>query len=222
MSWLIGGGPVMIPLLICSVIALAVVIERALCLGKNRIIRPELVRLIHDVKDISDVPRAFSRCQHVRGPFANIVKHVLTNLHLSWEEKLHEIQIAGREETKVLERNLVLLEIVAAVSPLLGLLGTVIGLDSIFATIGKTGLGDPSAFSHGIAQALRTTIMGLSIAIPSMIAFSFYDRRVGNFVNEMERFSTILLNKLYASKARQEKERPEGVKLQDRYPSHEG
>lgn len=211
MGWFIGGGPMMIPLLICSVISLAVIIDRSLSLGRKRIIRPDLVRLIHDVKDVNDVPRAFARCQRIRGPFANIIKHVLINLHLSWEEKLHEIQIAGREEAKTLERNLILLEIVAAISPLFGLLGTVIGLDAIFETIAVTGLGEPRAFSHGIAQALRTTIMGLGIAIPSMVAFGFFDRRVDNFVHEMERLSTVLVNKLYASKARQEKGHFEGI-----------
>ncbi|MFQ5956537.1 MAG: MotA/TolQ/ExbB proton channel family protein [Candidatus Brocadiales bacterium] len=217
MNWLIGGGPIMIPLLICSVISLAVIIDRALSLRKRRIIRPELVRLVHEVKDVNDVPRAFSRCQHVRGPFANIIKHVLMNLHLSWEEKVHEIQIAGREEAKVLERNLVLLEIVAAVAPLFGLLGTVIGLDQIFEAVAVAGLGEPKAFSHGIAQALRTTIMGLCIAIPSMIAFGFFDRRVDSCVREMEKLSTILLNKLYASRVRPAEGRLEGIRLRD-YP----
>ncbi len=220
MSWLIGGGPIMIPLLICSVISLAVIIDRSLSLGRRRVIRPELIKVIRDVKDASDVPKAFARCQHFRGPFANIIKHVLVNLHLSWEEKIHEIQIAGREETKVLERNLVLLEIVAAVSPLLGLLGTVIGLDMIFGTIATTGLGEPKAFSHGIAQALRTTIMGLSIAIPSMIAYGFFDRRISNFVNEMERHSTVLLNKLYAAKMQEKPRPPATARVQDYYPEN--
>lgn len=207
----------MIPLLICSVISLAVIIDRALSLRRNHIIRPDLVRLVHEVKDTSDVPRAFSRCQHIRGPFANIIKHVLINLHLSWEEKLHEIQTAGREEAKALERNLILLEIVAAIAPLFGLLGTVIGLDQIFEAVAVTGLGEPRAFSHGIAQALRTTIMGLSIAIPSMIAFGIFDRRVDGFVREMEKLSTVLLNKLYAARARPEEGRLEGIRLRD-YP----
>ncbi len=217
MSWLIGGGPVMIPLLICSVISLAVIIDRALCLRRKRIIRPELVRLVIEVKDVNDVPKALSRCQHIRGPFAGIIKHVLINLHLSWEEKLHEIQIAGREEARVLERNLVLLEIIAAISPLFGLLGTVIGLDQIFEAVAIAGLGEPKVFSHGIAQALRTTIMGLAIAIPSMIAFSFFDRRVDRIVREMEKLSIVLLNKLYASRARPEEGQLEGIRLRG-YP----
>ncbi|HLA37190.1 MAG TPA: hypothetical protein VJZ02_01865, partial [Candidatus Brocadiales bacterium] len=100
MQWIVGGGPVMYPLLICSVVALAVIIERALSLRKRQVIRPELVRLIQDIRDVGDVPMAFSKCQVIKGPFSNIIKHTLVNMHLSWEEKLHEIQVAGKEEAK--------------------------------------------------------------------------------------------------------------------------
>jgi biopolymer transport protein ExbB len=196
----------MIPLLICSVIAVAVIIERAISLRRGRIIKPELVRLVQEIRDVGDVPVAFSKCQMVRGPFANLIKHVLINLHLSWEEKLHEIEVAGKEEAKTLERNLVLLEIIAGVAPLLGLLGTVMGLNNIFGVIAERGVGDPKFFSGGIYMALRTTILGLSIAIPSMVASSLFDRKVDGLVNDMERLSTILLNKLYSSKVGGEKE----------------
>lgn len=205
MQWIIGGGPVMYPLLICSVICLAVIIERAIGLRKRRVIRPELVRLIHEIRDIRDAPVAFSKCQVIKGPFSTIIKNTLVNLHLSWEEKLHEIEVTGREEAKNLERNINILWTLAAVGPLMGLFGTITGLDTIFEAIGISGLGDPKVFSYGLAQALRTTVMGMAIAIPATIAASFFDQRVDDITNEMERFSTILLNKLYASKARMER-----------------
>ncbi|HHT9119191.1 MAG TPA: MotA/TolQ/ExbB proton channel family protein [Candidatus Hypogeohydataceae bacterium YC41] len=205
MQWIIEGGFVMYPLLMCSVIALAVIIERAISLRRKHVIKPELVRLIQDIRDVGDVPMAFSKCQVIKGPFSNVIKHTLINLHLSWEEKLHEIQVAGREEAKYLEKNLNVLEILASVSPLLGLLGTILGLDKIFEVIAQVGLGEPKVFSGGIAQALRTTILGLTIAIPTSVAASFFDRKVDSMVNEMERLSTILLNKLYASKVRMER-----------------
>ncbi len=195
----------MYPLLICSVIALAVIIESAISLRRKRIIRPELVRLIHDIRDIGDVPMGFSKCQVIRGPFSNVIKHTLMNLHLSWEEKLHEIQVAGKEEAKYLERNISILEIIASIAPLLGLFGTVLGLDEIFEVIASVGLGEPKAFSYGIAEALRTTILGLAIAIPTSIAASFFDKKVDSMINEMERLSTVLLNKLYASRVRMER-----------------
>lgn len=215
MQWIVGGGPVMYPLLICSVICLAVIIERAIGLRKRRIIRPELVRLIHEIRDLGDVPAAFSKCQVIRGPFSNIIKSTLLNLHLSWEEKLHEIEVLGREESRNLERNINILWTLAAIGPLLGLFGTISGLDTIFETIGIAGLGDPKIFSSGLAQALRTTIMGIGIAIPATIAASFFDQRVDDMTNEMERLSTILLNKLYASKSRMER----GEELKFRGPS---
>ena len=205
MQWILGGGPVMYPLLICSVVALAVIIERALSLRRRQVIRPELVRLIQDIRDVGDVPMAFSKCQVIKGPFSNIIKHTLVNMHLSWEEKLHEIQVAGKEEAKRLERNLNILEIIASIAPLLGLFGTVLGLDEIFGVMATVGLGDPKSFSGGIAQALRTTILGLAIAMPASIAAGIFDTKVDSMVGEMERLSTILLNKLYASKVRMER-----------------
>ncbi|HHT9140166.1 MAG TPA: MotA/TolQ/ExbB proton channel family protein [Candidatus Tripitaka californicus] len=205
MQWIVGGGPVMYPLLICSVVALAVIIERALSLSKKQVIRPELVRLIQDIRDVGDVPMAFSKCQVIKGPFSNIIKHTLVNMHLSWEEKLHEIQVAGKEEAKRLERNLNILEIIASIAPLLGLFGTVLGLDEIFGVMATVGLGDPKSFSGGIAQALRTTILGLAIAMPTSIAAGVFDRKVDSMVSDMERLSTVLLNKLYASKVRMER-----------------
>jgi biopolymer transport protein ExbB len=195
----------MYPLLFCSVICLAVIIERAISLRKRRVIKPELARLIHDIRDVGDVPMAFSKCQVMKGPFSTIIKNTLINLHLSWEEKLHEIEVTGREEARSLERNNNILWTLAAIGPLLGLFGTITGLDAIFEAIGISGLGDPKVFSYGLAQALRTTIMGMGIAIPATIAASFFDQRVDDMTNEMERFSTILLNKLYASKARKER-----------------
>lgn len=205
MQWIVGGGPVMYPLLICSVVALAVIIERALSLRRRQVIRPELVRLIQDIRDVGDVPMAFSKCQVIKGPFSNIIKHTLVNMHLSWEEKLHEIQVAGKEEAKRLERNLNILEIIASIAPLLGLFGTVLGLDEIFGVMASVGLGDPKSFSGGIAQALRTTILGLAIAMPASIAAGVFDSKVDSMVGEMERLSTVLLNKLYASKVRMER-----------------
>lgn len=204
----------MIPLLICSVIALAVIIERLINLRRSRVIRPELVKTIQEIKDAADVPMAFSRCQVIPGPFSNVIKHVLINLHLSWEEKLHEIQVTGKEEAKTLERNLIILEIVATIAPLLGLLGTIMGLNNIFGVIADKGMGEPRIFSYGIYQALRTTILGLAIAIPAMVASSLFDRKVDSLVNDMERLSTILLNKLYSSRVRKEKvDRLEEIKF---------
>jgi len=199
LEWLAGGGPIMIPLFICSVLALAVILERAINIRKDRIIRPELVDVINAIRGPEDVQIVFARCNAIKGPFSNIIKRTISNNHLSREEKVLDIQVAGRQEARSLERMLIVLEVVTAIAPLLGLLGTVLGMSQVFDVISEVGLGQTKAFSGGIAQALRTTIIGLSVAIPSLIAYSSFDRKVDNLILEMEKYSMLLLNKLYST-----------------------
>lgn len=198
MGWLAGGGPIMIPLFICSVLALAVILESAINLRRNRIISPEQIEVINAVKDQEDIQIVYNKCNAIKGPFSNIIRRAITNNHLTREEKILDIQAAGRQEARVLERRLTILEIITAVAPLLGLLGTVLGMSQVFDVISEIGLGQTKAFSGGIAQALRTTIIGLSVAIPSLIAYSSFDRKVDSLILEMEKYSMLLLNKLYS------------------------
>ena len=158
MEWILGGGPVMIPLLLCSVLALAIIIERAINLRRNKILKPEIIQTIEAIHSPKDIPFAISKCEVLSGPFSNLLKRILTNNHLSREEKFIEIQAAGRQEMKALEKRLLVLEVITAVAPLLGLLGTVLGLENIFGIISELGLGQAKAFSGGLAEAIRTTV----------------------------------------------------------------
>jgi len=187
----------MIPLLICSVLALAVIIERAINLRRDKILRPEIIKTIETIRGPEDIPYAISKCEVIPGPFSNLLRRILVNNHLTREEKFIDIQAAGRQETKALEKRLLVLEIITAVAPLLGLLGTVLGLENIFGIISELGLGQARAFSGGLAEAIRTTVFGLFIAIPSLVAYSYFDKKVDTFVLEMEEYSTYILNKLY-------------------------
>ncbi len=197
MEWLIGGGPVMIPLLICSVLALAVIIERAINLRRNKVLKPEIIQTIKSIRGPDDVPFAISKCEVIQGPFSNLLRRILINNHLTREEKFIDIQAAGRQGTKELEKRLLTLEVITAVAPLLGLLGTVLGLETIFGIVSELGLGQAKAFSGGLAEAIRTTVFGLFIAIPSLVAYSYFDKKVDTFVLEMEDYSMHLLNILY-------------------------
>ena len=199
MEWLMGGGPIMVPIFICSVIALAVILERIVSLRKSRIMRSELIEVIEAVRGPEDIPIIYNRCNAIQGPFSNIIKRTISNTHLSREEKVLDIQATGRQEARALERMLVVLEIITAITPLLGLLGTVLGMSQVFDVISEVGLGQTKAFSGGIAQALRTTIIGLGVAIPSLIAYSSFDKKVDNLVLEMEKYSMSLLNKIYSA-----------------------
>lgn len=195
----------MIPLLICSVLALAVIIERAINLRRDKILKPEIIQTIKTIRSQQDIPVAISKCEVISGPFSNLLRRILTNNHLTREEKYVDIQAAGRQETKSLEKRLLVLEVITAVAPLLGLLGTVLGLEDIFGIISELGLGQAKAFSAGLAQAIRTTVFGLFIAIPSLVAYSYFDKKVDTFVLEMEEYSMLILNKLYPAQDSQTK-----------------
>ena len=193
----------MIPLFICSILAVAVCLERIISLRRNRIVRPEIVDAIDAFTGLDDVRTIYDTCETIRGPFSNIIKRALMNSHLSREEKVLDIQATGRQEARALERMLIVLEVITAVAPLLGLLGTVLGMSQVFDVISEVGLGQTKAFSGGIAQALRTTIIGLTVAIPTLIAYSIFDKKVDNLILEMEKYSMLLLNKIYSRELNQ-------------------
>lgn len=95
MEWLMGGGPIMIPILICSVIALAVVMERIVSLRRSCIMRPELIEVIDAIRGPEDIQVIYNRCNVIKGPFSNIIKRAISNAHLSREEKVLDIQATG-------------------------------------------------------------------------------------------------------------------------------
>ncbi len=199
MVWLLEAGPIMFLLLGCSVLALAVIIEKAISLRKNNVLRPEIIQTIEAIRGHEDIPFAISKCEVIPGPFSNLLKRILANIHLPREEKLFEIQAAGRQEITMLEKRLWILEVIYAIAPLLGLLGTVMGLENIFGVISELGLGHAKAFSGGLAVAIRNTAVGLFVAIPSLIAYSYFDKKVDAFALEMEEYALNLVNKLHAS-----------------------
>lgn len=200
MEWLLGAGPIMIPLLVCSVFSLAIIMERSINLRKSKVLKPEIIQTIEAIKSPKDIPFAISKCEVIEGPFSNLLRRILSNNHLTREEKFIDIQAMGRQETRVLEKRLWLLEVITAIAPLLGLLGTVLGLEDIFAIISELGLGHAKAFAGGLAVAIRTTVFGLCIAIPSLVAYNYFDRKVDGYVREIEEYSLTILNKLYPPK----------------------
>lgn len=199
MEWLLGGGIIMIPLLFCSVLSLAVIIERAFNLRRNKILKPEIIQTLEAIRSQEDIPFAISKCEVISGPFSNLLRRILTNNNLTREEKYIDIQASGRQEAKDLEKRLWILEVITAVAPLLGLLGTVLGLEDIFGIISDLGLGHAKAFAGGLSEAIRTTVFGLFIAIPSLIAHSYFNKKVDTFTIEMEEYSMHILNILYPS-----------------------
>lgn len=193
---ILRGGPIMVPLGLCSVLAMAIVLERTLFLRKSRIIRPEVLRVIDSIQAVKDVGMAVALCQQNRGVFANIVRVGLECVQQQRAEIKEALEDQGRQEVRKLERGMVVLETVAGIAPMLGLLGTVLGMRDVFDVISVEGVGGAMSLSAGIAQALITTIFGLSIGIVALVFFNFFTTRAESIIADIEMYSTSLVRKL--------------------------
>ncbi|MFC2141255.1 MotA/TolQ/ExbB proton channel family protein [Acidobacteriota bacterium] len=189
------GGFVMYPLLLCSIAALAIVIEKIVTLRRKKVIIPEVVNVLDNIKGTGDIGLALSICEKHQGPFANIIRTGLVNRELPREELKEVLSDQGRQEVQYLERGLVILETIAAIAPLLGLLGTVIGILKVFDVIAVMGVGQATALSGGISEALITTIFGLSVGIPAVVVFNLFANKAERLILEIEKYSALLLAK---------------------------
>jgi len=193
---LVKGGIMMIPLLLTSIVGLAVFIERALFLRRRRILRKDILTLILSIENPSEVEKALNEMKKNDGPFINIIRVGIDNRKRTKEEIRESILDQGRQEARKLERGLTILETIAGIAPLMGLLGTVLGMIKVFRVISEQGLGQTQALSSGISEALITTVVGLFIAIPALVSFNYFTHKVEDIVLEIEKYSGQLLNKL--------------------------
>lgn len=185
----------MIPILFCSMVSLAVIIERAFSLRSGRVLPPALLEeLARSGRPLEELA---GKVKNGRGVLARVLADGLENRSAGMEQNREVLQAAGKAAGSRLERGLTLLEIVAVISPLLGLLGTVIGMVQVFDVISQIGAGHARALSGGISQALISTIAGLVVAIPALIAHSIYSRRVDKLLMGIEAAVSRLLLRLY-------------------------
>lgn len=193
----LAGGLLMYPLLGAYLLTAALIIERALNLRESRVLNQSIVDRVTDLVDTGRPERAILACRTHPCIFTNIV---IAGLEISGKGEMRAkeaIEDAGRHETVKLKRYLNALGTIAAVAPLVGLLGTVTGMILVFRTIAETGGGQAVALSTGIFQALITTATGLSVAIPALIAHNFFQEKVERIVTELERVSLRALYGLY-------------------------
>ena len=186
----------MIPLVVCSITVVAIVIERSISLKRKRVLIPEVISVIETIKKPEDIHLAVSICQKNEGPFAHIVQVGLENMNLPNGELTGLVSEQGRQEVRSLEKGLVILETVAGIAPLLGLLGTVLGMIKVFTVVSQQGVGQAQALSGGISEALLTTVAGLSIGIPALVVFNYFTNKVENLMMDIEKFSSRLIRKL--------------------------
>ncbi len=179
-----AGGWLMVPLAICSVAALAIILERAWALRRGRVLHPDVLDLVSSTRSPSP-GEALALCRRTPGAFARVIETLLAAHHRGQSHVLEAVNAAGRAQLIRLERGLVLLEIIAGIAPLLGLMGTVLGMVIVFEAISAEGLGDPQVLADGISRALVTTVAGLGVAIPALAFHSWFAKRVDDYADEM-------------------------------------
>jgi biopolymer transport protein ExbB len=196
-EFFLRGGFFMILLLALSVLAGTVILLRAAALRESRVMPPELEEAIERVQpgdSLEGVKRAVREHPSPLGRIIGVCLH-----HLNWprQENIEAVQVRARHEVVGMESGLSVLEVTTGVAPLLGLLGTLSGLVSVFANLGEGGTGDPIAVARGISEALNTTIVGLAVAAPSLVAHNYFQRKLETMAVSMEGLVADLLAKCY-------------------------
>jgi biopolymer transport protein ExbB len=199
---ILAGRYMMIPIALCSLVGVAVFLERLLVLRHKRIVVPEIASAVETLPRASDFSVAYAVCDRHPGPFANVIRAGLDHAGNEWEITRDVLQEVGRQESVRLTRNLRILETIAAVAPLLGLLGTVVGMIRVFAAIGKVGLGNPEVLSSGISEAMVTTAAGLIVAIPALVSHNWLEGRANAIIFDIEVYATKVLDTMRARRDR--------------------
>jgi biopolymer transport protein ExbB len=194
LEFVVKGGPVMVPLLLCSVISLSIIVERCLSLRRNRILKYDVLQRIEELLRDRKIPEASTLCKRYPSSMTRILLAAILNHDKSRQEIKEIIEDAGRQEVPVLERYLTILGTIASIAVLLGLLGTVTGMIRTFNSIAALGYGHPEALASGISEALVATATGLTIAIPTLILYNIFTSKVDSLVIEMEKNSLRMLS----------------------------
>jgi biopolymer transport protein ExbB len=181
------GGLVMWPILLCSLITVAVIIEKYIMLSKSNIDPKQLMIKIRSSLSRNDIPGAVDACTKVKAPVANILKHGVVNYKYGQQAVKEAIELAGKEEIFHLEKRLSVLANMAGTAPMLGFLGTVTGMIAVFHTIEQLGGNvNPSILAAGIWEAMLTTAFGLIVGIPALYFYNYFVAKVNRFVFEIE------------------------------------
>lgn len=196
-----AGGWLMLPIIACSIISLAIVIERFWTLNPKRVLPRKLVNQIWQLHQKGQLSSQWVQKMRVSSPLGRVLASGLMNASSSRVVMKESIEETGRHVAQGLERYLNTLGTIAAITPLLGLLGTVIGMIKVFSVITAVGVGDPGELAGGISQALVTTAAGISVAIPTLIFYRYFRGRVNRLVVGMEEEAIRLVEVMHGERA---------------------
>jgi biopolymer transport protein ExbB len=197
-----AGGWLMAPISLCAIIAMGIILERFWTLQQKRVIPEDLTAKVWGWVKKDALDQHQIQTLHQGSPLGQILAAGLINRNREREVMKDSIEDTGRHVVHELERYLDTLGTVAAITPLLGLLGTVIGMIKVFAAITTHGVGNPTVLAGGIAEALITTAAGLTVAIPSLIGYRYYRSRVDALVVNMEKEAIKLVEALHRRQSR--------------------
>jgi biopolymer transport protein ExbB len=189
-----AGGPMMWPIIACSIMAAAIVLERLWTLQQKRVLPRELTEQVWRWVQNNQVNDKLISALEQNSPLGRVLAVGLANRHRTREIMMERLEDAGRHVVHELERFLNTLGTIASISPLLGLLGTVTGIIRAFNAISIEGTGDPRILSGGIGEALIATAAGLCVAIPSLFAYRILRGRVNRIVIQMEKEAMKLID----------------------------
>lgn len=186
-----------------SLVGLTFIIERGLALRWKKVVPPEVETAVENCNSAAAVPVLREVCQQHPSALSRLLLAGTDHLHWPRAETVDVLQTRARREIASLERGLVVLEIVVGIAPLLGLVGTVYGLITLFGGLSAGGMGDYSVLARGVGLALNTTLMGLLIAIPALVGWSYYSKKVETLAVEMETLCDEFLQRNYRHEEKQ-------------------
>jgi len=194
-----AGGPFMWPIIICSIAAVGILLERLWTLQRKRVLPQELIKRVSQLAERNQVNAKVIDALEKNSPLGRVLAAALANRDRGREIMMERVQDTGRHVVHELERFLNSLGTIASISPLLGLLGTVTGIIRSFNGIMLGGMGDPRMLAGGISEALVCTAGGLAVAIPSFIAYRYLRGKVERIVIDMEKIAVAFADSLGAT-----------------------
>jgi biopolymer transport protein ExbB len=195
-----SGGWLMLPIILCSIGAMAIIAERFWSLRRKKILPPELVPQVWQLSREKKLDEVTLRHLKNSSPLGCILAAGLANSHHGRRFMKESVEEAGRMVVHDLERFLNTLGTIALITPLLGLLGTVFGMINVFSALMEHGVGNPGVLAGGISVALITTAAGLTVAIPSVIFHRYFERLVDEYVVSMEEEAVKLIDILHGDR----------------------
>ena len=184
-------------LIATSVVGLTFIVERGLALRWRRVVPPAIEAAVESCQTLSDVAMLRRVCEANPSPISRLLLMASDRLDWPKADNVDALQTSARHEISRLERGLVVLEVIVGIAPLLGLVGTIYGMMSLFQGLGVTGISDATRLAQGIGLILHATLLGLLIAIPSLVFWSFYSKRVEVLAVEMERLCEEFVRRQY-------------------------